>query len=78
MVAVGGQSRTVFCKAEQPDIRWVESVRHQVRRAGLSLFEKENLTVHAKEIPFPAGRPLDAPARRGPGRATAVAVARAA
>lgn len=78
MVAVGGQSRTVFSPAAQPDIRWVESVRHQVRSAGLCLFEKENLTARPKEIPFPAGRPLDAPARRGPVQVTAAPVARAA
>ena len=57
MVAVGGQSRTSFSPAFQPEIAWVESVRRQVRDAGLHLFEKENLLVRPKEIPFPATAP---------------------
>ena len=66
MVAVGGQSRTVLIgtdgapvrsPARQPELAWVESVRRQVRAAEASLFEKENLTVRAKEVPFPEGRP---------------------
>lgn len=57
MLAMGGQSRTVFSPARQPDIRWVESVRAQVRSAGVDLFEKANLTARPKEVPFPAGHP---------------------
>ena len=57
MVAVGGQSRTAFAPARQPEIAWVEAVRSQVRGAGVRLFEKENLTVRPKEIPFPQGLP---------------------
>ena len=53
MVAVGGQSRTAACPAEQPDYRWVESVKSEVRSAGALLFEKENLLARSKEIPFP-------------------------
>ena len=30
-------------------------LRRQTRSAGVSLFEKENLTVRPKEIPFPEG-----------------------
>ena len=54
MVAVGGQSRTAVCPAEQPDYRWVERVRNEVRAAGAMFFEKENQQARSKEIPFPA------------------------
>ncbi len=57
MVAVGGQSRTAVCPAEQPDYRWVEHVRNEVRAAGAMFFEKENQQARSKEIPFPAGMP---------------------
>ena len=53
MVAIGGQSRTAVCPAEQPEPRWVERVRAEVRAAGVALFEKENLAARPKEIPFP-------------------------
>ena len=53
LLAMGGQSRTSFSPAMQPELRWVDSVRQQVRGAGIHLFEKENLTVRPKEIPFP-------------------------
>lgn len=68
MVAIGGQSRTVLAPlkageklivvpAMQPEIRWVEQVRAQCYRAGIEPFEKENLTVKPKHIPWPTGRP---------------------
>jgi protein gp37 len=69
MVAIGGQSRTSFSPAFQPEIQWVDNVRGQVRDAGLNLFEKENLLVKPKEIPFPADPPNPAPKRRGAKRA---------
>ncbi|MEL6704816.1 MAG: DUF5131 family protein [Bacteroidota bacterium] len=58
MLAMGGQARTMYAPAKQPEMRWVESVRTQVRRAGIHLFEKENLIVKPKEIPFPTGLPM--------------------
>ena len=70
MVAVGAQSATtligpdgslLYSPARQPEVAWVESVRRQVRDAGAALFEKENLAVRPKEVPFPDGRPLDRP-----------------
>lgn len=76
MVAVGGQSRTtligkdgkvLYSPAFQPELAWVETVRRQVRDAGVFLFEKENLLVRPKEIPFPAGHPGTAPSRRSQG-----------
>ena len=66
MVAIGGQSATtllgrdgrlVHSPARQPELQWVDSVRRQVREAGVLLFEKENLVVRPKEIPFPVGMP---------------------
>lgn len=59
MVAVGGQSRTAFCAPLQPEIASVDRVRRQVRGADLHLFEKENLTVKPKEIPFPDAHPSE-------------------
>lgn len=58
MLAMGGQSKTIYGPAMQPQVAWVEAVREQVRRAGAALFEKENLTVRPKEIPFPTGMPF--------------------
>lgn len=75
MVAVGGQTRTtlvgrggeiLYSPAFQPELAWVDAVRRQVRDAGVFLFEKENLLVRPKEIPFPAGLPAAAPGRRKP------------
>ncbi len=75
MVAVGGQTRTtlvgrdgeiLYSPAFQPELAWVDAVRRQVRDAGVFLFEKENLLVRPKEIPFPAGLPGAAPAKRKP------------
>ncbi len=71
MVAVGGQTRSylparqpgespVIVPGLQPELVWVDSIRAQCRAAGVSLFEKENLTVRPKEIPFPEGRPDEA------------------
>ena len=68
MVAVGGQSRTVLdppqtgdpliiVPAAQPDIRWLERVRAQTDGARVHRFEKENVTVRRKDIPFPTDRP---------------------
>ena len=70
MVAIGGQSATtllgrdgglVHSPARQPELPWVDSVRRQVRAAGVMLFEKENLVVRPKEIPFPVGMPGPSP-----------------
>lgn len=75
MVAVGGQTRTtlvgrdgevLYSPAFQPELAWVDAVRRQVRDAGVFLFEKENLLVRPKEIPFPTGLPAAAPAKRKP------------
>lgn len=67
MVAIGGQTKTIVPARRgggivvvpelQPEVVWLESVRAQCRAAGVALFEKENLTVRPKEIPFPAGKP---------------------
>jgi len=43
----------------QPEVVWVESVRSQCRAAGVAFFEKGDLDVRSKEIPFPANRPAD-------------------
>ena len=56
---VGPDGRPPHSPARQPEVAWVESVWRQVRDAGAALFEKENLAVRPKEIPFPSGRPLD-------------------
>lgn len=53
MVAMGGQSKTAVCPAEQPDYWNVVHVQREIREAGVHLFEKDNLHAQAKEIPFP-------------------------
>lgn len=53
MVAMGGQSKTAVCPAEQPDYWNVVHVQQEIRKAGVHLFEKDNLRAQAKEIPFP-------------------------
>jgi len=63
LLAMGGQSPTSFSPAMQPELQWVDNVRQQVRAAGIHLFEKENLTVRPKEIPFPEDVPPASPAR---------------
>lgn len=68
MVAYGAQSRTVLSPpkpgdpliivpAQQPNIRWIESIRDMCVKAGVEYYEKENVTVKHKVISWPAGRP---------------------
>lgn len=53
-VVIGGQTASYFnnTPAFQPPWEWVEHLWQQARRAGTSIYWKENLTVRPKEVPW--------------------------
>lgn len=51
LIAIGGQSRTTQEPEFQPQWEWIESLLHQARDSGTSVYFKENLKSRPKEIP---------------------------
>jgi protein gp37 len=50
-IIIGGQSKTNYELAKQPQWEWVESLFYQARKAGLQIYFKPNLTVRPREYP---------------------------